>query len=151
MAEKCPFVTNDKNAMRNHLEDHYKMTQMLDKNKEMNLNLLENDERMRSCIYGWENCAYCNYTAIKPECLVDHVFTHHSKSIFQCSECFYRTIDIGMFPHHFNLAHSNDNNKTILLCGLIPDISVNNIYMNFCMNRERFIKKFVCANGEHDH
>lgn len=101
--------------MKEHLFDHEKMIQILQHFNKLNVNLIISDDRIRSCVYGFQNCAYCVCNIFDLEKLVAHI----NKLLFS-SECYYRTIDIGMCAYHFNTFHSNCNEKTILLCDLTP-------------------------------
>lgn len=150
MSERCPFITNNPNKMTDHLLDHQKMISILKYNKGLDKKLVESDKRIRSCVYGWRHCAYCNHQSHDPEDLVQHIKNVHGTSIFQCSKCYYRAIDIGLFQHHFEKFHPGVNDKKIFLCNHSPNISIDDVYNELCAKRDKFVKKYTCTNGKKD-
>lgn len=81
--------------------------------------------------YG--DCSYCENSYGRSGDLIDHIEKEHKNSIFQCANCFYRTIEIENIITHNERFHKGDGLRTsnglrqILLCSGERVIDENSI------------------------
>lgn len=105
MATNCNFTSNDSKLMQKHLSGHQSTNQLK---------------------VGSLECCYCEFDAISPQSLVDHIQNEHSTSIYQCAYCFYRSADKGNVISHVEHYHSNKDIR-ILICGSSPKFLCDDI------------------------
>lgn len=92
----CSFTTNDAELFLNHLNCHH-------------TDLRPSDQFYLYCSY----CAFKSNTDVKM--LVHHINNCHSRDIFQCSGCFYRSREKETCFHHIQKTHKTISTK-ILQC-----------------------------------
>lgn len=103
MAIDCIFTTSDKDSMLRHLNNHE--------------DLLMTEGSFNQDDSTWLECCYCEEIIDTCTLLVKHINEVHSKSIFQCPYCFYRSVDQNNVSSHLNQYHANEEEKYIFVCG----------------------------------
>lgn len=141
MAKNCIFSTNDAEKISTHMADHEKLVQFYMRTKK----IVHLSRRLKS---GWLECAYCSYIADSRFSIVDHTKREHASSPFQCSHCFYRTIEIANMHSHIVLHHALEDNISILLCEAQPKW-VNTERMELLENRVKYVVPFECNHGNY--
>lgn len=139
MAENCIYSTNDATKMLAHMADHEKLVKYY-----MRMNGTKELSRRKKC--GWLECAYCSHIADLNSLLVQHIEREHSSSPFQCSHCFYRTIEIANMDSHIVQHHALEEKISILLCNAKPKI-VNAERTELLRSRAKYVPPFVCNHG----
>lgn len=104
----CIFSTNDASKMREHIASHLKMTEST-----IALKLLTKEKR--KMLAGYSECAYCDDDNVHST-IVNHTIKNHSNSIFQCTNCFYRTIELANLISHNERFHKDSVSRQILVC-----------------------------------
>lgn len=103
MAIDCIFTTSDKDSMLRHLNNHE--------------DLLMTEGSFNQDDSTWLECCYCEEIIDTCTLWVKHINEVHSKSIFQCPYCFYRSVDQNNVSSHLNQYHGNEEEKYIFVCG----------------------------------
>lgn len=148
MAENCCFSTNDSINMENHLYEHKRLLQVLSEFEKIDFERVSTSARIHSCVFGWRHCSYCEAMEDDPEVLVQHIKGAHGQSPFQCSQCFFRTADLGLFRYHFDEFHKDTTSgRLILLCDA-GQPSFEAVLGEIAENRSKFISHYKCAQGE---
>lgn len=111
MHEKCIFATNSLKNWFIHMTVHI---QLIDYYKKQNMI----EKQTRDKLIKFRECAYCSYKAKKNDHILHHLEAEHHRSIFQCSLCFYRTIEMANMTLHMNNYHPSANGQNeVYLCG----------------------------------
>lgn len=148
MAENCCFSTNDSINMENHLFEHKRLLLVLAELEKIDLEMASTSARIHSCVFGWRYCSYCEAMDDNPEVLVQHIKSAHGQSAFQCSQCFFRTADLGLFKFHFDEFHKEiTSRRLILLCDAVQ-ASLAATQNEIRENQSKFISHYKCAQGE---
>lgn len=120
MHRLCKFSTDDATRMTEHIDSHLKAIDALP-TPGMQIECLE--------------CAYCTKSFMFGATLAAHIENEHSDSIFQCANCFYRTIEIENIIGHTERYHKDDGERKILLCPrgerVIDESTINSVYERF--------------------
>lgn len=105
MSPYCVFATNDESKMLNHLQHH-----------EIYMKFLETALKVQIKDFSWTECAYCDRTFEKnSNDLVRHINEEHGASLFQCSYCYYRTMELDNIASHLAEFHKTSD-KIVFLC-----------------------------------
>lgn len=100
MASDCVFTTASAENMAHHLQLHDKYFKPANKIE----------------IKDYLECAYCSEFIQTCADLIQHIDDRHAESIFQCSYCFYRSVDAHAVSVHLRKYHGNME-RIILICG----------------------------------
>lgn len=110
MLDKCVYATNTKDSFEIHIKMHDQVIDYFEKE-----NFFDNNQT-RDKLNKFRECAYCNYKSKANHQLIEHMEKMHRRCIFQCSNCFYRTIEVDNILLHQKTYHPTGENA-ILLCG----------------------------------
>lgn len=138
MHEKCVFATDSMENWFIHMKIHLQY-----------IDYLKNHDRLtklnRSQHVKFRECPYCSYAARANHEVIRHMEEEHRRSIFQCSLCFYRTIEMDNMALHMKLCHSG--HSQVYLCGDVcefeqqdEDVLEQDIEVN--------VAKIRCAQGK---
>lgn len=131
MHPHCIFATDSDDDMIMHMDSHLTFIDVLKAQNSDSLNKTMRDEQIK-----FRHCCYCDLEANSNRVLINHINDEHSQSIFQCSYCFYRSIEVDSMIQHYESFHPT-NKCEILLYGesrefrqqdyemLIHDIEIN--------------------------
>lgn len=136
MHDKCNFATNSDELWSLHMVEHLKLIDILQKNK-----MLTNE--IRSEQNKFRECPYCIIDRHRDYHVTAHIETEHRRSIFQCSFCYYRSIEIENIFLHYNEFHANEP-KEILLCGEQREFEHDN-GNDILWEGEQYIEQFKCG------
>lgn len=137
MATYCVFATNDVTKMRKHLENHVTYMKFLEKT----YNISPQKDML------WTKCAYCDMTC-EPNStdLINHINQEHGTSMFQCSCCYYRTIELDNIVTHMSEFHK-ENAKLVLLCEAEkPNLLTEKLKMQ--QSRKSNMPEYPCGIGK---
>lgn len=126
MHTTCIFSTNDASKMEKHIDSHLEMIDIM-----AQANGLTRAERKMQI--KCRECAYCPKTFNHGSHLVDHITKQHGNSIFQCANCFYRTIEMDNLIAHNEHYHNENGIRRILVCS--GKRVINAALMKFVYNR----------------
>lgn len=123
MGSYCSFTTNDTDAMVVHLQNHEDLLEIL-------------------------RCAYCVLTFNQIGEMVAHIKIEHGQCRFQCSYCFYRSLDAANVLNHQKIYHTEERCaiKSIIELPLHHEV-VGVDYMNGAIRgkvRQKLLKCTVC-------
>lgn len=111
MHEQCIFATNKLEQWLVHMTVHIQLIDFFKKQEVL-------DKSTRSRLIKFRECSYCGYEAKANHDVVRHLEEEHHRSIFQCSLCFYRTIEYDNMMLHMNTYHpANGGQQEVYLCG----------------------------------
>lgn len=135
MGINCNFTTNIRDKMFIHIQAH-------------------NNEITIGSNNTYLECCYCDLKFIKSDILLDHIDKTHNICNYQCTKCFYRSIDAYNIITHFDLYHKNNEKSLqidyILFCCCIKDNKdITEIRSNFSAReilryRAKNIKPITC-------
>lgn len=140
MHSHCIFATHNVNDAAIHMDSHLTFIDVL-KCKYGNLAKAIRDEQIK-----FRDCPYCDLEADYNNELLTHIMEEHSQSIFQCSYCFYRTVEVdNMVLHHET--HHSDEKPEVLLCGEGREFGQQDyeILRDEC---EKNVDKILCGQGK---
>lgn len=140
MHEDCIYATNSMENWFVHMKMHLQV-----------LDYFQKHNALRKChrekIIKFRECPYCGYEAKTNQDIIIHMEEEHRRAIFQCSLCFYRTIEIDNLILHMNSYHTASGRKDIYVCGdqrqfeqQDEDILEQDIESN--------VAKIVCGQGK---
>lgn len=112
MHPKCVFGTNDAMAMHEHMNEHITLMSFI-----QSKDTLSNEKRQYHSKF--RECCYCHMKLGTNKELIEHVQRIHSWSIYQCSHCFYRTIERDNIVTHYRSHHPGTS--TVRLCSHLGD------------------------------
>lgn len=139
MHEKCMFATNSTENWQIHMAVH---CQVIDHFKERDsLEKLTRDKLIK-----FRECPYCGFEAKADHQMLRHMEEDHRRSIFQCTLCFYRTIETDNMVLHMQSCHP-DATKKIMMCGDVREFLQQDeeILSQDCDN---YVKKIQCGQGK---
>lgn len=110
MDEKCIFATNSLENWFIHMKVHLQVIDYFKKE-----NMLEKSTRTK--LIKFRECAYCGYDAKANHDVIRHLEEEHHRSIFQCSLCYYRTIEMDNMALHMKNFHPANSQNEVYLCG----------------------------------
>lgn len=95
----------------------------------------------------FRDCPYCCFEARADHQVIRHMEEEHRRSIFQCSSCFYRTIEMDNMLLHMKDYHPTNGREQVFLCGDAREFSDQDheIIDQDCANH---VKKISCGQGE---
>lgn len=136
MANDCIFTTSDKGKMLKHLENHE--DQAADS---FNAQILDDG--------SWFECCYCEENLGSCGLLVQHIIEEHSTSIFQCPQCFYRSVDLrNIFLHlekHHKINKDGSLIPSVLICG--AEMKDFRIDINALIQARANVQEFECPES----
>lgn len=138
MFGKCFYATNSMEFFRKHMEMH---DQVIDHFKYKNFL----DNQIRDKLIKFRECAYCHYASKANYQLIEHMENVHRRCIFQCPQCFYRTIEVDNMLLHQKTYHPTDEN-VILLCGEKRAFQKQDV--EILEKAEQHVKKIICGQGK---
>lgn len=136
MAIDCIFTTSDKRKMHKHLINHEEMPATA--TQTTNSGYYINGDQS-----SWLECSYCEEVSDSCGALVKHIETEHITSIYQCSSCFYRSVDMQNVRSHIKDYHSNSSDQNIFVCGLKMEKLSDEI--EYMLTEQTKIPKIFCA------
>ncbi|XP_037908837.1 uncharacterized protein LOC119650279 [Hermetia illucens] len=105
MGNDCHFTTNDSNKMAEHLGLHSEQTD----------NGACTEQTTESNVFSWLECCYCSTWAGTVMQLIAHITAKHSRDIYQCPHCFYRSCEDYNVVTHLKHYHQQQR-LSILYC-----------------------------------
>lgn len=103
----CLFSCDSEQKWETHMAQHLKLIEVL-----QTKNLLNNEYRAE--LIKYRECAYCPFEAKKNSQLSRHMDMEHRRNTFQCTHCFYRTIEMDNMVFHMSKYHANANREILL-------------------------------------
>lgn len=123
MAYSCMFSSDSAADFTNHLEWHSKryFTPNLNQPIPEHRILPENGDHRpyigeTLTLPDFYLCSCCPFGATSPAELTEHVELIHSRSLFQCSTCFFRAHRSKMVNIHATICHPGNNRAFTLVC-----------------------------------
>lgn len=138
MSEKCLFATDSMKQWQTHMNSHHQLIGYFERQ-----HLLDKSTRDR--LIKFRQCSYCEFQAKADQQIIWHMEEEHRRSIFQCANCFYRTIEIDNMVLHMQIYHPG--NDEILLCSESRgfDQQDQEILEQDC---GAYVKKIRCDQGD---
>lgn len=140
MHESCIYATNSMEHWFIHMKKHLQLIDYLDK-RAGGLG-----KALREKYIKFRECPYCGYEAKADHDVIIHMEEEHRRSIFQCSLCFYRSIEMDNLVMHMQICHAASGRNEIYVCGDVrefeqqdEDILEQDIDAN--------VTKIVCGQG----
>lgn len=141
MAKNCPFSAESKENMASHLQLHEQYQRA-----ESNEAIIIKSEFNGMQKIDYLECAYCCvYNATWSE-LLEHIVDTHSKSIFQCQYCFYRSIDAFSTIVHMRNHHANKE-SIILMCNGYDAMAFAKQMKDMVRQQVDTIQPIICGEG----
>lgn len=109
MHGQCTFSTDTEGKWIEHMNKHVQMIDSLTKHKTLS-------KTMRDEMKKFRECCYCGCESKSNFEVKRHMKEQHSRSIFQCAHCFYRSTETDSMVIHYEEYHPKST-KEILLCG----------------------------------
>lgn len=129
MATDCIFTTSDKAKMLQHLQNHEDMAA-----DSSNAPILDD-----GC---WLECCYCEDIPGSCGLLVEHIIKEHSTSLFQCPQCFYRSVDVRNVFNHLEKYHRPGLDP--LICGVeMKDAAID---IKVVVAAQARLPEFLCSD-----
>lgn len=110
MAIDCIFTTSCHEIMLKHLSNHEDF--LIQQAAIATIHLHQDTS-------SWLECCYCDEILGSCALLVKHIEIEHASSIFQCTLCFYRSVDPENVSSHIEKYHSAQL-RMVLICGSEP-------------------------------
>lgn len=136
MHNNCIFSTNCDESWTEHMVEHLKLIETLDKKGLLNKNCRNEQIKFREC-------PYCN-SALKSNYQVTaHIEFEHQTSIFQCAFCYYRSIEMDSIILHYDCEHPGKKQE-VLLCGENREFEHDDGEL-ILFEGQQYIKNFDCG------
>ncbi|XP_053683290.1 uncharacterized protein LOC128733602 [Sabethes cyaneus] len=128
MGTSCCFTTPNEGSMQQHLENHD----------------LVADVGALASAKSWLECSYCELQFESKTDLLDHLRTVHSRSVYQCAYCFYRSRDAQSVILHQKLHHEKETKKVLFISSEKQSLTAAD---NEMLNRRRLenILPLICT------
>lgn len=139
MHEQCIFATNSMKNWQVHMNVH---CQLIDYFKQRD----SLEKLTRNKLIKFRECPYCHFEAKADHQMLRHMEEEHRRSIFQCANCFYRTIEMDNMVLHMQSYHPGAK-KEILLCGDTREFLQQDeeILSQDC---DSYVKRIECGQGK---
>lgn len=141
MHSQCIFATDADEDMSIHMESHLTLIDVLKSRNGDSMTKTMRDQQIQ-----FRDCCYCNFEACTNNELINHIADEHGQSVFQCSHCFYRSIEVDHIMFHYESCHPNEK-REVLLCGETCEFRQQDheMLINDC---EMNIEKIKCGQGK---
>lgn len=135
MAIDCIFTTGDPLVMLDHLHNH----------EEGVSNAMKSTDQTKLFDHvSWLECSYCDNLEQESRCLVKHIQSVHSTSIYQCSYCFYRTVDAANVELHQKIYHNKK--EPLIMVGMGQTKQLHTQIDAMLMGKEKFVQPIRCGD-----
>lgn len=134
MFEKCLFATDSVKQWQFHMNAHLQLFG----------HFQSIDKTIRDRLIKFRMCSYCEFQAKSDQQFIWHMEDEHRRSIFQCTNCFYRSIECDNIVSHMKIHHPE--NFEILLCGEQRCFEQHDKEI-LKQDRDDFVEKIRCGQG----
>lgn len=141
MHPACIYSTDERQDMAIHMNSHLTFMKVIARDTAGALPKTTRDQQIK-----FRDCCYCDFEAHYNDELLEHIVDEHSRSIFQCSYCFYRCIEVDNIISHYKALHPAEK-REILLCGDSKEFTQQD-YEMMKDDCENHVEKFKCGQGK---